>query len=515
MKKSFLLIPAFLFCLFENSLAQDLHIYYDAETTLIKYIYDGEEIKSPKVKKDGNIFLHVENYNNYIYSLEVKANNQLLQIPPGSGLGSIIPLGGTGVNIPLMGDSGAGGGYINIPGGGGDEFGFVSEEEEDSDFEQFQLLYLEYEGILNNMVKKEAAFSKIYEEVGKIEIEREFRSIGLSEIHKIKWNPNLTPAQVKRMSYQFLNKILEIEDTSQITLDYLIQKGDDRPELSKSRSLLEKNSKDYDEDVADLTMFSEKIKNVNLSFDEFFFMQDNAIEIQKKALDVQQSIETQKALIDKLYKNTGTKELQKMTSIWYEYEALKANDFSYTYRTEATGDRTVLSIKFTAKDSLGNVLPINKKELAPIKVPVYGGMKINVSVGLSFGQYFDQPQSYYLQDTVILAENADAFLPIITSFFHFYPQRVGNLSIGGNFGIGIPISNSESGQSVSFFLGPSFIFGKSQRIVLSTGLMGGKVQQLSQGLKAGDKLPPFSAVPTRNSYQLGYFLGVSFNIAGG
>jgi hypothetical protein len=141
-------------------------------------------------------------------------------------------------------------------------------------------------------------------------------------------------------------------------------------------------------------------------------------------------------------------------------------------------------------------------------------MKINVSIGISFSGYFKQPQSYYLQDTIIRSENADAFLPIITSFFHFYPQSAGNVSIGGNFGIGIPLTNSENGQSLSFFLGPSFIIGKGQRIVLSTGVMGGKVQQLAQGLEVGDKLLPFSPVPTKSAYELGYFLGVSFNISG-
>ena len=238
------------------------------------------------------------------------------------------------------------------------------------------------------------------------------------------------------------------------------------------------------------------------------------LKVYDNALEVQQSVEVQKKELNEMYENTGTKELQKMTSIWYEYEGLKSNDFSYTYRTEATGDRTILGLKFTARDSLGNVLPINKKELIPIKVPVYGGMKINVSIGLSFGRYFSQPQNYYLRDTTILSENVDEFLPIITSFFHFYPQSAGNVSIGGNFGIGIPLSNSEGSQSISFFLGPSFIFGKGQRIVLSTGIMGGKVQQLSEGLEVGDTLPAFAAVPTKSSYELGYFLGISFNIGG-
>jgi hypothetical protein len=317
------------------------------------------------------------------------------------------------------------------------------------------------------------------------------------------------------MSYEVLNKSLEVQDTAQMSLDYVLKKGDDRKQLLKDLAMLERNKTYYENDIYNLGVLSEKLADLNLDFEEFVAMKNNVAEISENALNVQESIISQEQAISGMIENAGRREIQKMTSIWYEYEALSTNDFSYTYRTEATGDRTVLGIKFTAKDSLGNILPINKKELAPIKVPVYGGMKINVSVGISFARYFNQPQSFYLRDTVILSENVDDFLPIITSFFHFYPQSAGNVSVGGNFGIGIPITNSENGQSLSFFLGPSFIIGRGQRIVLSTGVMGGRVQQLAQGLKIGDVLPPFSAVPTKSSYQMGYFLGVSFNIAGG
>ncbi len=535
MNKTLLVITVSLFCFFEKAASQDLHIYYDVETSLVKYVYDGEEIKRPKIKKDGNIFLHVQNYNNYLYSLEVESNDQLLQIPSGSGLGFLPLPEGTGGNLISGGrnfSSGAGDGYINIVSGGNkgrdvgenDEeegMGFVVPEEyeetasEGAQSEEFQALYAEYESILNDMVLKEGEFTKIQNEVSGIEKNREFRNIGLSEIQKIKWNPEFSPNQVKRMSNQFLYKILEIKDTSQLTLDNVIQKGDDRKQLEKQLNQLEKSREDYEINVNNLNDFSERLKGLQMNFEEFYLMQSHVGEIYQKALGVQESIKSQKETIDQMYQSFGKTELQKMTSLWYEYEALKSNDFSYTYRTEATGDRTVLGIKFSAKDSLGRELPINKKQLAPIRVPVYGGMKINVSVGISFASFFDQPQSYFLRDTVILSEDVDAFIPVITSFFHFYPQSAGNVSIGGNFGIGFPLSNSDGGQSLSFFLGPSFVIGKGQRIVLSTGIKGGRVEQLSQGLKTGDVLPPFSSIPTKNVYKLGYFLGISFNLGGG
>jgi hypothetical protein len=68
--------------------------------------------------------------------------------------------------------------------------------------------------------------------------------------------------------------------------------------------------------------------------------------------------------------------------------------------------------------------------------------------------------------------------------------------------------------SLRFFSDRVLFLKKGQRIVFSTGIMRGRIQHLSQGLKVGDELPPSLAVPTKSSNQPGYFLGVSFNIAG-
>ncbi|MCB0684295.1 MAG: hypothetical protein KDC32_25805, partial [Saprospiraceae bacterium] len=69
------------------------------------------------------------------------------------------------------------------------------------------------------------------------------------------------------------------------------------------------------------------------------------------------------------------------------------------------------------------------------------------------------------------------------------------------------------GQSIAFFLGPSLIMGGSQRIVLSTGVMGARVERLTNGYQVGDAFDVNTAIlPTDFSYQLGYFVGLSINV---
>ena len=57
-------------------------------------------------------------------------------------------------------------------------------------------------------------------------------------------------------------------------------------------------------------------------------------------------------------------------------------------------------------------------------------------------------------------------------------------------------------------------FGKSERIVLNAGLMGGKTEKLSQGYQLGDRyVSDANLAPTTAVYALGYYVGVSFNLS--
>ncbi len=52
--------------------AQDLHIYYDAFKDSVYFTRQGKPIERPIVRKGDNVVLHVSNYNNYLYDIQVK-----------------------------------------------------------------------------------------------------------------------------------------------------------------------------------------------------------------------------------------------------------------------------------------------------------------------------------------------------------------------------------------------------------------------------------------------------------
>jgi len=90
---------------------------------------------------------------------------------------------------------------------------------------------------------------------------------------------------------------------------------------------------------------------------------------------------------------------------------------------------------------------------------------------------------------------------IIMADSQFYTQSAGNVSAGGFFGIGFPLSGGNSLQSATFFLGGSLFIGTSERVVLTAGLLGGRTDELAEAFQEGDTfISDASLVPTREVY---------------
>ncbi|MCC7245851.1 MAG: hypothetical protein IT269_09240, partial [Saprospiraceae bacterium] len=203
---------------------------------------------------------------------------------------------------------------------------------------------------------------------------------------------------------------------------------------------------------------------------------------------------------------------QTLAALRTTYLEISNNRFNKTWTQTATGEKINLNITLTPIDSLRNKGAQIKA--TPLEVAVYGGIRVKAGVGLAFAQYFNRPQQYFVRDSILQSNNKDAFSPTITSFVHFYAPSRRAVSLAGSFGVGFPIGGGESLQSVSFFLGPSLVFGKNERIILSGGLVGGKVDRLSQGYKTGDVYySDANQAPTESVYELGYFLGFSFSLS--
>jgi len=509
----FLLVISYL--VFTYSIqAQDLHIYYDAATDSIRYVESGTEIKSPALKKGKRVALHVINYNDYLYDLSIKLEEKEIKIPS-NGIGKIIdPSGSNQALKGLMSSaSGLDGDGIDQDGlewakdaqeGGGLSYGSESTKEQLS--QDYINAVTKYSSTLERMQSKEADIvaqsSKIREKLNVFKV-KQFMG---QELAELKYNPHLNPEQIKRISLEYLEKVFEVDRPEDLTLDAIIEKSDVQKNMNREIKLYRSQINNLNR----LLLMLEIAKDTLLKYEgmeqsarisivtSYEKARERTVAYQEKALE----LETKSADLEDW-------NLQELMSVRYIYEEVKNHPFTYNYVFTPRSDELELSIELSPNE-VAKEKGIEGRELPALDFAVYGGIKVNASVGISFGGFFDRPQTYFSREDEIRADDGDLFQPIVTSFIHFYRQGQSAVSLGGSFGLGISIGGENSGGQ-TYFLGPSLILGREQRVVITTGLMGGKVSRLAQDYSLGDTFTE-SIVPTRSVYNLGYFLGFSFNL---
>ena len=177
-------------------------------------------------------------------------------------------------------------------------------------------------------------------------------------------------------------------------------------------------------------------------------------------------------------------------------------------------ETAIVKATFTPRDTLANgqAQKIRTPKVKTFKLETRGGMRFNTGIGLGFARFFDPAQDFDVRDNTIVADNKDFVQPALTTFVHFYAENRRGFTVAGTFGLGIPISGGNI-SSLNFFLGPSLLFGRAQRIVFSGGIMTGPVKRLAKGLHVGDAFDPNGGdIPQQTRYELGYFVGISFNV---
>ena len=521
---------------------QDLHVYYDVESNTTRYEYNGKQIKKPKVKKGGTVFLHVENFNNYLYKLEVKTKEKEYTVAT-NGIESFSNVlnsasGGIGFGFAKNNNNSNSGSigmgdvvdYYGFSSGiedllaelenedfdsnsadsNSDSFGFAESSASQQEVSQLKAAF---SAVAHQMVATEKELKEVADGVVDYKEGQAIKDLALIETEKLKFNPALKPSQIKSLSSEYLQKALEANAPEDISLSSLIVQSDGRKNLTNKLTKLSSNHRRYQNQVKDLKDISSKLQLFNSQGTGTETLFSKIIEVHQNAEKVEANVKKQREELVTLINSASNQDLEKQAALRYEFEAISSNEFKETFGAHADTDELKFDLKLQLKDSVTHTNAQSSLEMAAIQVPVFGGFKINASVGLSFGQFFNRPQDYFVRDSVILSDDLDSFHPIMTSFLHFYPQTPGLMGIGGTIGIGMPLTSNEGQQSLSFFAGPSIIFGNNERIVLTGGIMGGRVQRLAQGYEVGDIfISEADNVPVSFPYELGGFLGISFNL---
>ena len=157
----------------------------------------------------------------------------------------------------------------------------------------------------------------------------------------------------------------------------------------------------------------------------------------------------------------------------------------------------------------------------PLDFTVYlkGGIKFDISSGFVLDFGLRDPDFYFARptdSTAVVKRNKRIgnVNPSIALFLNGYVRSGSWIKIGGCFGTGV----SNSGR-VRIYLGPSFLIGRSERVILSGGIAFGARARLANGYHVNKEITDVTNLPAEvptvvDRYDFGYFVGVSFNLTG-
>jgi hypothetical protein len=316
------------------------------------------------------------------------------------------------------------------------------------------------------------------------------------ELTKLMHNPHLSHVEIKNRAELLTKEVFE----GPIELSTVISKSSEKAKVVSRYNSAYSNFQAGNEALK-YTM--DAVKPKLKSDDTRFELESYSRKVDQRQKSIEDNYKSFETTIGKL---SADDIRRKMMSIYESYDKITTADFNYEYSFLTDKDVTQLVMRFglAGNDTIGTI------KTRVLNVPTHGGLRINSSAGMSFATFMNGQNSYLNNAGVVEEVKGDLFSPAISTMFHFYRQSYRPFTIGGSFGLSVPI---EGQKDFIYMTGASIIIGKSQRVIFNIGGLGGKVERLSEGLKAGDALvSEYSAVPTKRVFDFGLYAGVTFNV---
>jgi hypothetical protein len=535
MPTSFYPLCLFVFTLYsicvQSASAQTLTLEIDAENGTSTYFRDGVVVTNLRIRKGETILVRVRNFNNYLFSPVISERNE--DETPGGG------------GMPMLGAPSFGFGDAMKSGNSSNSLSSIqnamvctSEKPLNSAKvrevvqvpSMFSSTNLEAPQNTDKATRvKQAAWNQLrvlaelerdlnlnHTSLDQLKQRKQLRIFSVEEAQKMRLNPHLPPSRLKASAMAVLAKALNLEPGVIPTLDEVFRQNDDRGFLAQVKLTETDLMKRYTLGITHLQSLDLELEGIDSEdltipvFEAAFKAQFNASEQVISDSDALLSV------VDSLDNVTTESDLQGLMQIWYAYEAIASNDFSTIYQTTLRHDFTTIHVQFQRKtDAVGMETPETVR-LAPILLRCSGGIKVNTSVGIALAAYQHKQYTYFIYENTVKAQEDGRFSPYLTSYLHFYAQGRRSVSVGGSLGLGLQIGSELGLSAAHLFVGPSLLFGNSERFVFNAGLMFGKVKQLDRGLAPGSEfIGTDSDLPMRSIYALGYGVGLSFNLKGG
>ena len=476
---------------------------YDNE---VKYSRNGAEVLKPSLQEGENLYIHISEFNPYVMTADVEVNKgSYSQSSLGynsdsyqgesssiSGISSL--LGGLSLGNSISSI------FENMPGSRGATTLEVAQAKQKFNTMVYELSEIE-DGINISRDKIEM--------VEKVEASR---NLALNDIHQLKTNTLIKPSRIKTLIEEEIMHSFAKSKNETVDINDLLDNNKLLQEFDEAVISYNQKRVDYINMAGQWKDFNGTLNIMELLEDDMQFAYIKSASdsiLQEINLNIESKLtEPLKTNIDMQDRANRTLELAEFRRV---LEEIQSDIFVYKFPpVQAKGELMKVNITIQLD---GDTNGENTFKKLTQEVPVVGGWKITGGVGLAFGALKDPSFSYSALNGIIVADENDQFIPMITSFAHIHRKSSKSINLGGSFGVGFPISGGSGLSSASFFLGPTIVIGKQQKFLITAGVMGSKVDRLGGGMQIGDPIEALtSTIPIQSKYELGYFIGISYDI---
>ncbi len=492
--------------------AQDLHIYYDVFSDSTWYMKNGKSIEEPTVKKGNKAYLHLIEYNNYIYRANVDVNqysqdqnadpgtqNLFKSLIPGV-LGSLIP-GNLGGGLPFM-DVPVYGKILNTLTGTAGQTAARGEQEEVQNFKNQVVLLENEKNQINTLVLE---INKRKKATAMLKASPEF----INDISKLE---SIKPSQIRSLMFNYLNGALLVNDSTGFTAEDIQRLNFKLLEIPSLEQQANEKLANFNDEMKNLKKQVTILKGVDHGIDELYDLLGTLSNSEK---EINKDLTTLTALVVKDSLSGETDYTKDIYKYFLKYLELSNNKFAYTQETDAEQRYLNYNVKLTKINTLNSGADNEEFRSKSFDVRIYGNLFFTPSIGLAAGKFQKEQFDYSVSDNVIIGDKKTPVSLMITSMVNVGYDFNSLVSPALSFGVGIPITSEEALSNINFLVGPSLMLGRSRSFLLTGGWSFSKATRLGKGLQVGDTVDLGDGeLPSKRAFEIGYFVGLNYRFSG-
>lgn len=330
MKHSFFSTTIFLAtCLPCTLPAQDLHIFLDArndKTDNLVYVLDGDTLKQPRVRHGNHIFLHVLNFNNYLYKLNFSAGREEIRYTGGSPL-DFAGLPGVGENSGGMFPDGVTG---LSPFSGFSTTGLKNALKMDGNIKGYA-----YSENLRRIETSLAEMKAIESRVRDIDREVEgilqmpvLLDLALADIETVKRQPDWSPAEIQNQARKYMKQVFQTETPGDIDAERMLRISRLNAVLYQKRSDLQEVKQTFDRQLHQLSGEASVLEGIRMKDEKLREVESALSGFLKEIPVIATELGAHLEKLDSLAEHADDLDIQTLTRLRRNLEGILKNSFS-------------------------------------------------------------------------------------------------------------------------------------------------------------------------------------------